>query len=80
MNSDAIKLICLYNHKILHNNLYISRNVFAHRSNTVFRAVHMRGHYLRQFISNVNSNDVKYAFFHHTATLWNAFRDIEISV
>ena len=39
------------------------------RSNMVLPSVNTRGHSLRMFISHVNSNIVKYAFFHRTAML-----------
>ena len=67
----------LYN--ILHNNLYISRNKFVLRSNVVLSSVNTRGHSLRLFISHVNLNVVKYAFFHRTAMLWNTLEDYIIS-
>ena len=38
-------------------------------------SVYTRGHCLRLFIAHVNSNVVKYAFFHRTAMLWNTLDD-----
>ena len=45
--------------------------MFVLRSNMVLSSVNTRGHSLRWFISHVNSNVVKDAFFHRTAMLWN---------
>ena len=53
--------------------------MFVLRSNMVLSSFYTRGHSLRLFISHVNSNVVKYAFFHRTAMLWNTLDDYIIS-
>ena len=41
----------------------------------VLFSVNTRDHSLRLFQAQVNSNVVKYAFFHRTAMLWNTLDD-----
>ena len=41
------------------------------RSDVSNSNVATRGHNLKLFISHVNSNIVKFSFFHRTAIIWN---------
>ena len=45
----------------------------------VLSPVNKRGHDIKLFISYVNFNVVKYAFFHRTAMLWIVLDDYLIS-
>ena len=45
----------------------------------VLSSVNTRSHSLTLFISHINSNVVKYVFFHRTAMLWNTVDDYIIS-
>jgi hypothetical protein len=53
--------------------------MFTLRSNAVSSTINTRGHNLRLFISHLNTNVVKYAFFHRSAMMWNTLNVYVIS-
>ena len=47
--------------------------MFTFRSDVSNSNIAIRGHNLKPFISHVNSNIVKFSFFHRTAMIWNIY-------
>jgi hypothetical protein len=70
---------CILLYNILHGRFYCINNMFTLRDNVVSSSVVTRGNNYRLFISHVNSNIVKYAFFHRTAMSWNILDNNVIS-
>jgi len=60
---------CVLLYNILHNNLYFPHNMFTFRSDVVTSNINTRGHNQRLFIEHINSDTVKYAFFHRTSMI-----------